>query len=69
MKNIENLSNAYKILNIYNATKNLKFLKVSIKYLSNITEKLDKDSKLYSFINPYKSNFKLKMNQKIKNLD
>ena len=47
MKNIENLRKTYKIINNINLSKSLKIVKVSLKYLSNISEKFEKDRNIF----------------------
>lgn len=45
MKNVENFRKACKLINDSNLFKDLKILKLSVKYFTNINEKLAKESK------------------------
>jgi len=45
MKNVKNFRSAYIIINKINIIKDLRFLKLSVKYFSTINEKITKESK------------------------
>jgi len=49
MKNIENLRNITKILNIVNFTKNQKLIKFSIRRLSNVNDSIEKECNIHIF--------------------